>query len=78
MYNANTSQRTVSVNTHYNVVYKTVQNAKQIRCLASQIHPGDFYWPFLDATKKRHGYLVLDQHPKTDDDKRVVSNILPE
>ena len=44
------------------------------------MHPGDFYWfigAFLDATAKPHGYLVLDHHPTTDDDKQVVSNILP-
>ena len=80
MYNAGTSQRTVSLNTHYNVVFKNPRDARQFRCLASQMHPGDFYWligAFLDATAKPHGYLVLDHHPKTDDDKRVVSNILP-
>ena len=78
MFNAGTSQRTVSLNTHYNVVFKNPRDARQFRCLASQMHPGYFYWligAFLDATAKPHGYLVLDHHPKTDDDKRVVSNI---
>ena len=44
------------------------------------MHPGDFYWligAFLDATAKPHAYLMLDHHPKTDNDKRVGSNILP-
>ena len=76
MYNAGTSQRTVSLNTYYNVVFKIPRDAKLFRCLASQMHPGDFYWrivAFLGSTAKPHGY-----HPKTDNDKRVVSNILPE
>ena len=80
MYNAGTSQRTVSLNKHYNVVFNNPQDARHFRCLASQMHPGDFYWrigAFLDATAKTHGYLVLDHQPKTDDGKRVVSNILP-
>ena len=80
MYNAGTSHRTVLFNTHYNVGFKIPRDARQFRCLASQMHPGDFYWligAFLVATAKPHGYLVLDHHPKTDDDKRVVSNILP-
>ena len=35
----------------------------QFRCLASQMHPNDFYWlinAFHDATAKPHGYLVLE------------------
>ena len=57
MYNAGSSQRTMSLNTHYNVVFKNPQDARQIRCLASQMHPGDFYWligAFLNATAKPH------------------------
>ena len=80
MYNAGTSQPTVSLNTHYIVVFKNPRDARQCRCLASQMHPVNFYWlicAFLDATAKPQGYFVLDHHPKTDDDKRVVSNILP-
>ena len=45
------------------------------------MHSGDFYWligAFLDATAKFNRYLVLDSHTKSDDHKRVVSNILPE
>ena len=79
MYNAGTSQRTVSFNTHYNMVFKNPRDPRQIRCLASQIHPGDVYWligALLDATDKPHGHLVMDQSPKTDHDKRVVLNIL--
>ena len=79
MYNANTTQRTVSLNTHYNVVFKNPQNVRQFRCPASQMHPGNFYWlihAFNDATAKPHGYLVLDHHSKSDDDERVVTNIL--
>ena len=80
MYNAAIGQRTVSLNTHYNVAFKNPRDPGQFRCLARQMHPGDFYWligAFLDATVKPHGYVVMDHHPKTDDDKRVVSNILP-
>ena len=79
MYNAGTNQRTVSLNTHYNVVFKYLRDVRQYRCLSSQMHPGNFYWlihAFNDATAKPHGYLVLDHHPKFDD-KRVVTNILP-
>ena len=79
MYNAGTNQRTVSLNTHYNVVCKNPRDARQFRCLASQMHPSDFYYrigAFPDDPAKPHGYLALDHHLKTDNGKRVVSNIL--
>ena len=75
MYNAGTNQRRVSLKTHYSVVFTNSRNVRQFMCLASQMHPGNFYWlihAFIDATAKPHGYLVLDHHPKSDDDKRVV------
>jgi hypothetical protein len=80
MYNSGSSQRTASLNTHYNVVFKNPRDASQFRCMASQMHPGDFYWlinAFNDATSRPYGYLVLDHHPQSDDDQRVVTNILP-
>ena len=55
MYNAGTSKRTVSLNTHCNVVFNNPRDARQFRCLASQMHPCDFYrliGAFLDATAK--------------------------
>jgi hypothetical protein len=33
---------------------------------------------YLDATKKRGGYLLLDLKPETPDDWRVRTNIFPE
>ena len=80
MSNAGTNQQTVCLNTHYNVVFKNLLDVRQFRCLASQMHPGNFYWlihAFNDETAKPQNYLVLDYHPKSDDEKRVVTNILP-
>jgi hypothetical protein len=81
MFNQAKSQRTASLNTHYNVVFKNARDMSQFRTLASQMYPGKFYWlldAFNDATSKPYGYLVLDTHPTTmDDDERVLTNILP-
>jgi hypothetical protein len=80
MYNSGTSQRTVSLNTHYNVVFKNPRDSRQFVCLASQMHPNNYGWligAFKDATSKPHGYLVLDHHPLSDDNERVVTNIIP-
>ena len=58
VYNKSMSQRTVSLNTHYNVVSRNERDASQFRCLAYQIHPVDAMWlldAFNDATKEPFG-----------------------
>jgi len=81
MYNQGRSQRTASLNTHYNVVFKNARDMSQFRTLAAQMYPGQFKWlldAFEDATNKPFGYLVLDTHPRTvADDQRVLTGILP-
>jgi len=80
MYNSGSSQRTVSLNSHYNVVFRNSRDASQFRTLAHQMHPGNAKWliqAFDDATIEPYSYLVLDHHPESDKDKRVVSKILP-
>jgi hypothetical protein len=80
MYNSGKSQRTVSLNSHYSVVFRNSRDASQFRTLAHQMHPGNAKWlieAFDDATSRPYGYLVLDHHPESVKDKRVVTNILP-
>lgn len=80
MYNSGSSQRTVSLNSHYNVVFRNSRDASQFRTLAHQMHPGNAKWlieAFDDATSQPYGYLVLDHHPESDKDQRVVTRILP-
>ena len=66
--------------THYNMVFRNERDASQFRSLAYQMHPGDAMWlidAFNDATKEPFGYLVLDHHPTSQRDMRVLTNILP-
>jgi hypothetical protein len=80
IYNRGTSQRTVSLNSHYNVVFANPRDASQFRTMAYQIQPGNASWllrAFEDATSSPYGYLVLDHHPTTPRDMRVVTNVLP-
>ena len=70
----------MSLNTHYNVVFRNERDASQFRSLAYQMHPGDERWlldAFNDATKEPLGYLVLDHHSTIKRDTRVLTNILP-
>jgi len=44
------------------------------------MHPHNGGWlleAFDDAPKEPYGYLVLDHHPKSNREMRVLSNILP-
>ena len=80
VYNQRKSQRTISLNSHYSVVFRNGRDASQFRTMAYQICPNDGKWivdSFTDATSKPYGYLVLDHNPYTPDDKTVVTNILP-
>jgi len=80
MYNSGSSQRTVSLNSHYNIVFRNSRDASQFRTLAHQMHPGNAKWliqAFDDATSQPYGYLVLDHHPESNKDKRVVTKVLP-
>ena len=80
VYNKSRSQRTVSLNIHYNVVFRNERDASQFRALAYQMHPNNARWlldAFEDATKEPYGYLVLHHHPKSNRDMRVITNILP-
>jgi len=81
VYNKGRSQRTVSLNSHYNVVFRNRRDASQFRALAHQMEPNDARWlidAYDDATKRPYGYLVLDHHPYSDTERRVLTNIVRE
>ncbi|KAF0145351.1 MAG: hypothetical protein FD143_3365 [Ignavibacteria bacterium] len=73
--------RNISLNAHYLVLYKNPRDKSQIRYLAQQIFPENTKFlanSFLHATNHPHSYLVLDLHPDTSEDFRIVTNIFPE
>ena len=80
VYNQGKSQRTISLYSHYSVVFRNGQDASQFRTMAHQICLSDGQWlgdAFTVATFKPYGYLVMDHHPSTPDDQTVSTNILP-
>ena len=79
-YNKESSQRTVSLNCHYDVVFKNSRDINQFRVMARQMQAQNAKWlinSFEDATSQPYGYLVLEHHPKTPEDRRYVTSILP-
>jgi len=74
------SHRTVSLNTHYMVLFKNPRDKSQIDILGRQMYPSHSRFlttAFADATRDAYGYLVLDLRPETHEDIRVVTKIMP-
>lgn len=72
--------RTISLNTHYMILFKNPRDSGQIRFLAGQLFPGKTKFlvdAYKQATSRPHGYLLLDFTQGTSDDRRVLSDVLP-
>ncbi len=76
----NKHARTISLNTHYIVLFKNPRDCLGVQMLAQQAFPGRVPYvmdSFKQATEAPHGYLLLDFHPSTPDTCRLRSHILP-
>ena len=72
--------RTISLNTHFLVLYKNPRDKSQIRVLSNQMFPGKKNFlveAYSEATKTPHSYLLIDLHPETPELFRVRTNIFP-
>lgn len=73
--------RTISLNSHYIVVFKNVRDKTQITNLAKQMYPGNIKYlqsAYLDATTEPFKYLLIDLKPDTLDSQRLLTNVFPE
>ena len=72
--------RTISLNSHYVVLFKNARDATQISHLAGQMYPGKSKFmieAYRDATSNPFSYLLVDLKPDTEDRLRLRSNIFP-
>ena len=72
--------RTISLNTHYMIIFKNPRDKAQFSQLARQMLPGKTQFLnecYVDATSRAHGYLFLDFKQQTPDNLRVRTNIIP-
>lgn len=75
--------RTISLNSQYIVLLKNPRDAAQVRYLGQQLFPGRrrlefFVDAYKQATLRPHGYLLVDLTQTTLDEKRILSDILPQ
>ena len=71
--------RTMSLNTHYMIVFKNPRDSSQIKFLSRQMFPNKSKFlndAYYDATKNGYSYLFLDTSPSTNDDLRVQTDII--
>jgi hypothetical protein len=80
MFHQGKFMRTISLNAHYMVLFKNPRDAGQIRHLSAQLFPGNVQFlagAYKQATSRPFGYLLLDFRQDTDDNLRVLSDVLP-
>ena len=80
LFGKNKEHRTISLNSHYLVIFKNPRDASQIAHLARQMYPGKLKYvqeSYKDATSRPHGYLLLDLRQDTPDHLRLRTNIFP-
>jgi hypothetical protein len=81
LYNKGKENRTISLNTHYLVLFKNPRDSAQIIHLGRQVFPERvkyFKEAFSDATSKPYGYLLVDLKTTTPDDLRLRTDIFPD
>ena len=72
--------RTISLNSHYMLIFRNPRDSLGICTLAKQMFPKHVNYlleSFRDATRKSYGYLLIDCHQLTPENVRLRTNILP-
>ena len=73
--------KSISRNAHYIVAFKNPRNQLGMRNLLLQAFPTrwqDVHDTFRRVTERPFAYMLLDLHPKSDDDLRILSHLLKE
>lgn len=71
----------MNLNTLHVVLFKNFRDAGLVATLAQQMYPGKSKFVLeasTNATKRPHGYLLIDLKPETDGSYRIRTNISPD
>jgi hypothetical protein len=72
--------RTISLNSHYFVLFNNQRDQLQIQTLARQMFPGEtkyFMNAYMKATKKKYNYLLVDVSPHSNQLYKLRTDIFP-
>ncbi len=81
LYSKGKENRTISLNTHYLVLFKNPRDLTQIMHLGRQMFPDRskyFRDAFADATSRPYAYLLVDLKTTTPDELRLRTDIFPD
>ena len=81
LFDKNKHARTMSLNTHYAVLFKNSRDATQISTLARHMYPNNSKFmigSYRVADNPNYHYLLIDLKPNTDDKIRLRTNIFPD
>ena len=80
LFHQSKEMRTISLNSHYLVIFRNPRDKSQIIHLAKQMYPGNVKFlqqSYNDATSKPYGYLLIDLKPETPEEIRLRTSIFP-
>jgi hypothetical protein len=81
LFDKNKHFRTISLNSHYLVLFKNPRDTSQFSYLARQMYASNYRFAveaFKDATRQPFSYLLVDLRPEQDEDLRLRTNIFPD
>jgi len=80
LFHNNRHMRTISLNSHYLVLFKNPRDVCQFSIVARQMYRSGFKFAkeaYRDATERPFGYLFVDLKPQQDERYRLRTNIFP-
>lgn len=80
IYHQAPQMRNIHTNTNYLILFKNPRDYSQITSLNRQLFPqwkGYLLDAYKTACSQPHGYLIIDLHQRTNEDRRVYSGIFP-
>ena len=80
LFHKNKHVRTISLNSHYMVLFKNPRDASQFASLVRQMYPNKSAFAveaYKDATREPYSYLLVNLHREQDEELRLWTNIFP-
>lgn len=81
LFSSNPFFRTISLNSHYLIIFKSPRNQDQVRFLSRQIYPTKskfFIDSYSDCCSKPYSYFLIDLTQKCEENLRLRTKIFPD
>ena len=81
LFQKNAHARTISLNSHYMILFKNPRDTGQFAVMARQMYGKRWHFvqeAFRDATREPHSYLLIDLRPELNDNYRLCTRVFVE